>query len=152
MLHKIQRKQLVRSDIDKVWKFFSDPANLDLITPDFMNFRILGEKDQLSEMYPGQIIEYYVTPFAGMRMHWVTEITHVVDRKYFVDQQRKGPYSLWHHEHFFKEVGGGVEMTDIVHYQVPFGIFGKIINALVIEKRLNTVFNYRFSKIEEIFS
>ena len=102
-------------------------------------------------MYAGQIIEYKVSPFPGIPLYWMTEITHVEDKKYFVDEQRYGPYSLWHHQHHFKEINGGVEMTDIVHYKIPFWILGDIANSLFVNKQLKTIFDYRFKKVEELF-
>jgi ligand-binding SRPBCC domain-containing protein len=151
MLHTFTTKQLINSDIQSVWDFISSPGNLAKITPEFMGFDIIGNKSDLGKMYPGQIIEYYVSPFAGIKMHWVTEITHVKDKEYFVDEQRSGPYSMWHHQHFLREVEGGVEMTDIVHYKAPLGFLGKIANALFIRKQLKKIFDYRYRKIEEIF-
>ena len=102
MLNIIQTKQFIKSDIDTVWEFISSPKNLSKITPDYMGFNILSDLSD-GKMYPGQIIEYYVTPVAGIKMHWVTEITHVKDKEYFVDEQRFGPYAMWHHKHFIKE-------------------------------------------------
>ena len=116
-----------------------------------MGFHILSDLSN-NKMYPGQIIAYKISPIAGIKMHWVTEITHVMDKNYFVDEQRFGPYTFWHHKHFLKEVPGGVEMIDIVHYKAPFGILGKIANALFISKQLKKIFDYRFKKMEEIFN
>lgn len=134
-----------------VWEFMSSPANLAKITPAYMGFQILNDL-ATNEMYPGQIIEYYVTPLGGIKMHWVTEITHVKDKDYFIDEQRFGPYSFWHHKHFLKEAPGGVEMTDILHYKVPFGFLGKIVNALFIKKKIDEIFKYRYNKLEELFN
>jgi ligand-binding SRPBCC domain-containing protein len=152
MLQVIKTKQLIKSDIDTVWNFISSPSNLAIITPESMRFDIIGDKDDTLKMYEGQIIEYFVSPFSGIRMHWVTEITHVKDKEYFVDEQRFGPYSFWHHKHFLKEVSGGVEMTDIVHYKAPLGFLGRIANALFIKNKLKTIFDYRYNKLEEIFN
>ena len=138
--------------MNTVWRFMSSPENLALITPPYMGFKILSDKDDVQEMYPGQIIEYYVTPLLGLKMHWVTEITHVVHNTYFVDEQRFGPYAFWHHTHFLKEVPGGVHMTDILHYKVPFGVLGKIVNALFIKHKIKEIFDYRFNKLEELFN
>ncbi len=151
MLNIIQAKQFIKSDIETVWEFISSPKNLSKITPDYMGFNILSDLSE-GKMYPGQIIEYYVTPVAGIKMHWVTEITHVKDKEYFVDEQRFGPYALWHHKHFIKEVPGGVEMIDVVHYKAPFGFLGKIAVALFIKKKLKTIFDYRYNKMEELFN
>jgi len=152
MLHVIKTRQLIKSDIDTVWDFISSPANLAVITPNSMGFEIIGEKKEGEKMYEGQIIEYFVSPFAGIRMHWVTEITHLKDKEYFVDEQRFGPYSFWHHKHFLKAVDGGVEMTDIVHYKAPFGFLGRIANSIFIKKKLKTIFDYRYNKLEELFN
>ncbi len=151
MLHCLEAKQFIKSDLQTVWDFMSSPKNLSLITPAYMGFHILSDLSN-TKMYPGQIIEYKVSPVAGLKMHWVTEITHVQDKQYFVDEQRFGPYAFWHHKHFLKEVPGGVEMTDIVHYKAPFGFMGRIANALFIKKQLQNIFDYRFNKVEEIFN
>lgn len=129
----------------------SSPANLSAITPDYMGFEMLNDLHG-DNMYPGQIIEYYVRPVLGIRLHWVTEITHVKDHEFFVDEQRFGPYAFWHHKHFLKEVKGGVEMSDLVHYKAPFGILGKMANTLFIKQQLKNVFDYRYKKIEELFN
>ena len=102
-------------------------------------------------MYPGQVIEYKVHPILGIPLYWMTEITHVVQHKYFVDEQRFGPYELWHHQHHFKEVPGGVEMTDHVHYKLPFWFLGDIANVLFVKKQLKGIFDYRFKKVVEMF-
>ncbi|MDO9000375.1 SRPBCC family protein [Sediminibacterium sp.] len=151
MLHTIQTKQFIKSDINTLWEFISSPKNLSKITPKYMGFNILSDLGD-GKMFPGQIIEYFVTPIAGIKMNWVTEITHVKDKEYFVDEQRFGPYSMWHHKHFLKEVSGGVEMIDVVHYKVPFGVFGKLANSLFIKKQLSTIFDFRYKKMEELFN
>ncbi len=151
MLHILHTKQLIKSDLTSVWAFISSPKNLAKITPEYMGFDIIG--DLVNEkMFAGQIIEYHIKPIAGIKMHWVTEITQVKYLEYFVDNQKHGPYSIWHHKHFLKEVPGGVEMTDIVHYKLPFGILGKIINAIFIKKKIKQIFDFRYKKIEELFN
>ena len=152
MLHEIRTKQFIKSDLNTVWDFISSPSNLSVITPDFMGFEITGNTTDNEKMYPGQIIQYRVSPVAGIKMHWVTEITHVSDKEFFVDEQRMGPYAFWHHKHFIKAVEDGVEMTDIVHYKAPFGFIGDIANILIIKGKLKTIFDYRYKKIEEIFN
>lgn len=117
-----------------------------------MQFEVINNENNLDKIYAGQIIEYYVTPFAGIRTHWVTEITHVSENEYFADDQRIGPYKFWHHEHFLKKVEEGIEMTDIVHYKAPFGFMGEIANSLYIRKKLKSIFDYRFGKFEEMFN
>jgi ligand-binding SRPBCC domain-containing protein len=149
-LYRITFKQNIPADIDKVWDFISSPRNLKLITPPYMGFHIMSDLDS-DKMYSGQIIAYKVSPVAGIKMNWVTEITHVKEKEYFVDEQRFGPYSLWHHKHFIKAIPGGVEMTDIVDYKIPFGFLGDIANALMVKKQLKEIFDYRFKKVEEIF-
>lgn len=116
-----------------------------------MGFKILSNEEDIEHMYPGQLIEYYVSPLIGIKMHWVTEITHVKEMNYFVDEQRFGPYSFWHHQHFLKEVSNGVEMTDILHYQLPFGFIGKIVDQLFVKNKVSHIFNYRYAKLEELF-
>ncbi len=152
MLHTLKTTQFLKSDLPTVWQFMSSPHNLARITPKYMGFDIISDPNDTKTMYAGQIIEYYVSPVLGLKMHWVTEITHVVENQYFVDEQRFGPYQLWHHKHFLKEVAGGVEMTDILHYKAPFGIIGKIANALFIKNKINEIFQYRFQKLESIFN
>ncbi|MGB3947650.1 MAG: SRPBCC family protein [Bacteroidia bacterium] len=152
MIYTIKTKQFLRANIDTVWKFMSSPKNLAKITPSYMGFHILTDEEDIKTAYQGQIIEYKVSPVLGIKMHWVTEITHLVDKKYFVDEQRFGPYSFWHHQHFIKEVEGGVEMIDIVHYKLPFGILGRIANALFVKKQLAEIFNYRYEKLEALYN
>lgn len=117
-----------------------------------MEIEIINTEEEPEKIYPGQIIEYYVTPFARFRTHWVTEITHVVELEYFSDEQRFGPYRFWHHKHFLKLVDGGVEMTDIIHYKAPFGFLGEIVTSLFIRKKLKSIFDYRYKKFEEMFN
>jgi ligand-binding SRPBCC domain-containing protein len=142
--------QNLQIDLDTAWNFFSNPANLQAITPSNMGFQILSNHHG-HKMYAGQIIEYKVKPVLGIPIYWMTEITHVEDRSYFVDEQRFGPYQLWHHQHHFKEISGGVEMTDIVHYRNPLGFLGNIANSLFVKKQLQQIFEYRFQKVEELF-
>lgn len=148
--YNLKTTQFIPVTLDVAWAFFSNPANLQSITPARMNFRIIS-RHHGDAMYPGQIIEYKVSPLGGISMYWMTEITHVRDRAYFVDEQRFGPYSLWHHQHHFKEVPGGVEMTDIVHYKIPLGFIGDWANRLFIRKQLEDIFAYRVKRVEEIF-
>ena len=152
MLHKIESTQFIKSDLDTIWNFMSSPNNLAVITPAYMNFTIINELKPLDKMYAGQIIEYQVSPVLGIKLNWVTEITHVDKNYYFVDEQRYGPYSFWHHKHFIKQVEGGIEMTDIVHYKLPFGFLGRIVNYLFVKKQLTVIFDYRYKKIEELFN
>lgn len=149
-VHSIKTVQKIPVSLNEAWQFFSSPANLQAITPKDMGFEIISLHHG-DIMYAGQIIEYKVRPLLGIPLYWMTEITHVEDKKYFVDEQRFGPYSLWHHQHHFKEIDGGVEMTDIVHYKLPLWFVGDIAHALFVRKKLNNIFTYRFNKIEELF-
>jgi len=136
--------------IETAWEFFSNPANLKEITPSNLGFKIVS-KYHGSVMYPWQIIEYTVCPLLGIPMYWMTEITHVSPQQYFVDEQRFGPYSLWHHQHHFKPIEGGVQMTDIVHYKVPLSFLGDIANVILVKGQLDKIFNHRIKAVEDRF-
>jgi len=142
--------QKIPSSLDKAWDFISSPLNLKKITPDHMGFDIITP-ELPEKMYPGMIIAYKVSPILGIKMTWVTEITHVREKEFFVDEQRVGPYNIWHHEHHIKSIDGGVLMTDIVSYKPPFGIFGTIANGLFIQKQLRAIFDYREKAVIDIF-
>lgn len=148
--HTIQTVQKIPVSLEEAWNFFSNPANLSAITPGDMGFTVIS-KYQGPVMYPGQVIEYTVKPLAGVSVYWMTEITHVEDKKYFVDEQRFGPYRLWHHQHHFRAIPGGVEMTDIVHYRNPMWFLGRLANALFVRKKLLSIFTYRIQKVQELF-
>ncbi len=148
--HSIKTVQKIPIPLEKAWDFFSNPANLQAITPDNMGFKVIS-KHHGDTMYAGQIIEYTVKPVLGIPLYWMTEITQVKDSSYFIDEQRFGPYSLWHHQHHFKAIEGGVEMTDIIHYKNPLGILGKLANTLFVHSQLKGIFNYRLKKVEEMF-
>lgn len=135
--------------LTEAWDFLSDPKNLKTITPDYMGFIIESGADR--PMFPGQIIQYIVTPVMGIKTKWVTEITHVEDKKYFVDEQRFGPYDLWHHKHFIREIPGGVEMEDIIDYKVPMGWLGQLVHPIIVKPKLNEIFEYRRKKLIELF-
>ncbi len=136
------KKQFVPATIDEVWDFISSPANLKEITPDYMGFDITS-KDLPEKMYAGMIISYNVRPLLGIPVTWVTEITHVEEKRYFVDEQRVGPYSMWHHQHLIEPHENGVMMTDIVSYKPPLGFLGSIANVLFIRRQLEGIFAYR---------
>jgi ligand-binding SRPBCC domain-containing protein len=148
-LYQLRRIQKLPISLEEAWAFFSSPANLKKITPPFMGFDIISGAGQT--MFQGQIIQYTVKPVLGIPVSWVTEISHVVENKYFVDNQLFGPYALWHHKHFFKEIPGGIEMEDIVDYKLPFGIFGRIAHQLLVKQKLNEIFNYREKILKERF-
>lgn len=149
-LYSFQTLQRIPAPVDKVWTFMSSPANLKIITPPSMGFEVTTDTPS-DVMYAGLIIAYKVSPLLGIKMNWVTEITHVKEGEYFVDEQRFGPYALWHHKHFIKPIERGVEMTDIVHYKIPYGILGDVANTLMVRHKLKEIFDYRFKKVEEIF-
>ena len=142
-------KQNIPISLDEAWAFLSNPRNLKEITPPYMGFNILSGADR--EMYPGQIIQYIVTPILGIKAKWVTEITHVEDKNYFVDEQRFGPYAFWHHKHFIREIPGGVEMEDIIDYKVPMGILGQLVHPFLVKPKLDEIFEYRRKKLIELF-
>ena len=142
-------KQNLPITLEKAWEFLSDPKNLKVITPDYMGFNILSGADR--PMFPGQIIQYIVTPIAGIKTKWVTEITHVKHLEYFVDEQRFGPYALWHHKHFIREIDGGVEMEDIIDYKLPLGFLGELVQPFLVAPKLEEIFDYRRKKLAELF-
>ena len=149
-VYSFKTVQKIPVSLEEAWNYFSDPKNLSTITPDNMGFKTIS-KFQGDKMYAGQVIEYKVSPLLGIPLYWMTEIIHVEEKKYFVDEQRYGPYSMWHHQHHFKAIDGGVEMTDIVHYKLPLWFLGDIANTLLVKKKLKNIFEYRFKKIEELF-
>lgn len=150
-IYKIETTQLVKTDKETLWNFISSPRNLQEITPKEMGFQITTE-NLASEMYAGQIITYKVSPMFGIKLNWCTEITHVDKGNYFVDEQRFGPYAMWHHEHHIKETPEGILMTDIIHYKLPLGFLGDIAKVLFVKKKLEGIFDYRFKVMEEKFN
>ena len=148
-LYQLHSKQALPISKKKAWDFLSSPSNLKVITPDYMGFHILTGADR--PMFPGQIIQYTVSPFPGYTTKWVTEITHVIDGEYFVDEQRFGPYALWHHKHFLRTIASGVEMEDVIDYKLPFGILGQWTHPLLVKKQLIKIFKYREEKLIELF-
>ena len=142
-------KQNLPISIQEAWEFLSNPKNLKLITPDYMGFIIESGADK--PMFSGQIIQYIVTPVLGIKTKWVTEITHVDEGHFFVDEQRFGPYSFWHHKHFLKEIPGGVEMEDIIDYKIPMGIIGQLMHPIIVKPKLDEIFEYRRKKLITLF-
>ncbi|WP_159799056.1 SRPBCC family protein [Flavobacterium sp. MK4S-17] len=149
MLYSLHTKQKLPISLEQAWDFISNPKNLAVITPDSMGFKTLSGDER--KMYPGQIIHYTVTPILGIKLQWVTEITHVVDKAFFVDEQRYGPYKFWHHKHFLKEIPGGTEMEDIVHYKLPYGFLGRFMHPLLVRPKLEEIFEYRHKKLVALF-
>ncbi len=149
-VYSFKAVQKIPGDLPAVWDFFSNPSNLKTITPEYLRFNILSKTDE-SRMYAGQVIEYTVRPLLGIPLYWMTEITQVEENRFFIDEQRFGPYSFWHHQHHFKVINGGVEMTDIVHYKNPFWFLGDIANGLFVRKQLGSIFEFRYKKTTEAF-
>lgn len=145
-IYILKRVQVLPTTLDAAWDFFSSPDNLNEITPPYMRFKTRSNS-RAGQVFAGQIITYTVRPLLGIPIFWMTEITHVKDREYFIDEQRFGPYAFWHHTHFFKEANGGVEMTDVIHYKLPFGIAGRLGKKLV-QRKLETLFDYRYKVLE----
>lgn len=144
------QKQTVPLTLEAAWDFFSDPRNLKKITPDYLGFEILNT-DLPEKVYAGMLITYRVRPLLNIPMTWVTEITQVEPQKFFIDNQKAGPYAFWHHQHFFKAVENGVELTDIVNYKVPLGIVGKLMEKMVVNKKVHAIFRHRRAVLEREF-
>ncbi len=149
-IYKKETVQHINASIEDCWAFFSSPRNLQKITPKTMGFTITDFDNK--SMYAGQIIQYKVSPLLGLKFAWMTEITFVKENSYFIDEQRFGPYALWHHKHFFEATEKGTNMTDVVHYALPLGFIGRMLHALVVKNKLKEIFEYRVLKIDEIFN
>ena len=149
-MYELQRTQRIPASAEQVWNFIASAQNLKEITPGHMGFEITS-RGLPDKMYAGMFVCYNVRPLLGIKIKWVTEITQLKELDYFVDEQRKGPYRVWHHQHLLRAIGGGIEMTDIVHYQPPLGILGSILNSLFLQKTLKAIFDYRFARIEQRF-
>jgi len=149
--YRLEFEQKLPVDLDTAWDFFSSPLNLAEITPKDMTFDVTSPNMEKTKMYPGMIITYKVSPLLGIKLDWMTEITHVVDRKYFVDEQRFGPFAFWHHQHHFSQIENGILMQDILHYAIGYGPIGKIANAVTVHKKIHSIFDFRFKKVEELF-
>jgi ligand-binding SRPBCC domain-containing protein len=145
----LRQVQKLPISTEEAWNFFSNPQNLVKITPATLDFKILTDITT-NEIYAGQVITYRVKLMFGIAVKWISEITVIQKHELFDDEQRKGPYKMWHHEHHFKAIDGGTEMTDIITYQLPFGILGSIALPIV-KSQLQNIFTYRRSKIEELF-
>ena len=148
-MYQLKRKQIIKADLATCWAFFSSPYNLKKITPTYMGFEVLTDIPE--KMYEGLMIEYRVKPLLGIPTKWVTRISKVDENKFFIDEQWSGPYKAWHHEHHFRQIDGGTEMIDIITYQMPFGIFGKIVHPFIVKKKLESIFNYRKEVVKDIF-
>lgn len=148
-LRRLEARQTLPIDAAQAWDFFSRPENLARITPPNLGFEVTSALPE--RMYAGLMVTYRVSPFGGLKVPWVTEITHVREPEFFVDEQRSGPYRLWHHQHRFRPVAGGIEMTDLVHYQLPFGPLSDLFAGWLVEKRVAAIFAYRRQVLDELF-
>jgi ligand-binding SRPBCC domain-containing protein len=147
----LKTEQNLPISLNEAWDFFSSPLNLEKITPPDMDFLVTSDNNEDDKIYPGMIITYKISPILGIKINWMTEITHVKEGEYFVDEQRFGPYTLWHHQHHFKEIKGGVLMTDILNYAIPYGIVGRIAHNILVEKQIKRIFDYREKAITGLF-
>lgn len=149
-MYQYTSRQELAISMEQAWTFLSDPKNLKRITPDYMGFDIISGAER--KMFPGQIIQYRLTPILGIPFRWVTEITHVQEGKFFVDEQRFGPYTFWHHKHFIKKTENGVVMEDIVDYKLPLGPLGWLAHVLFVRAKVKQIFDYREKALNEIFN
>ncbi|MCG6188010.1 SRPBCC family protein [Maribellus maritimus] len=149
-MYTLLAEQILNVSIQEAWEFFSSPKNLSKITPPQMGFYITSE--ELKQMFAGQIITYQIRVFPFLKTNWVTEITQVKEQSYFVDEQRFGPYKMWHHEHHFSETEEGVKMIDRVTYKIPFGFIGKIAHCIFIKRKLEDIFSYRAKVLDRKFT
>jgi ligand-binding SRPBCC domain-containing protein len=148
-LYTFRKKQQFPASRQEVWNFIANPKNLATITPPSMGFVTISGDER--PMFAGQIIHYTIKPLLSIKVEWVTEITHLSDNSFFVDEQRYGPYKFWHHKHFLKEIPGGVEMEDIIHYKLPMGILGKAMHPFLVKPKLEEIFEFRQKKLKELF-
>lgn len=149
--YQLTFNQKIPLSLSETWNFFASPANLAKITPAEMSFEVTSNPLHMRDMYPGMIITYKVSPVFGVKLDWMTEITQMETEKYFIDEQRSGPYKFWHHQHHFKEIEGGTEMDDILTYGLPLGLFGRMANGLFVADKLQQIFEYRKQKVTELF-
>lgn len=148
-IYTLERTEFLPVSLETAWNFFSNPNNLPRITPPELNLSITSETEE--KIYPGMIITYTVTPLPFIKTGWTTEITQVDPPRYFVDEQRFGPYKFWHHKHFFTEVGEQTQVQNLVHYSLPFGPIGRLANLLSVSKKLDFIFDYRSTRLRKIF-
>lgn len=148
-IHSFKQKQLLHISHDQAWAFFANPQNLTKLTPEWMQLTLLSEAPQM--MYEGMIITQQIKPILGIPLTWVTEITRIKERSYFIDEQRIGPYRFWHHEHRLRETPTGIEIIDTLHYALPFGIFGEIAHQIAVKRKIAEVFAFRYEALEKLF-
>jgi ligand-binding SRPBCC domain-containing protein len=145
----MEHTQHLAVSLEEAWDYFSNPVNLSDITPKWLHFRV--DSSLPEKIYPGLILTYQIKPIARIPLTWATEVTHIKENEYFVNEQRFGPYAFWHHQHHFRPLANSVEMTDIIHYGVPFGMVGRMLHPLLVEKKVKDIFEYRKKKIKNIF-
>ena len=148
-MQKLKQEQFLPISLEEAWEFFATPNNLNKLTPAGLVFEITSELPE--KMYEGLMITYRIKPMLNITVNWCTEITHIQERKFFVDEQRKGPYSIWHHEHHFLAVEGGVLMTDILHYDIGKSVFGWLAGKMFVHKKVREIFSYRYQALETYF-
>ena len=149
-LHSLTCIQKIPAPLQQVWDFYASHANLQIITPSYMKFKVISQNAD-EKLHTGQVIEYKLRPVFNISIYWMTLIKRAEAPTYFIDEQRKGPYSIWQHQHYFKAIEGGTETTDIVLYKNPFGIIGELANVLLVKRKLRNLFQFRFDKMEDIF-
>lgn len=148
-IYTLKTEQVLPITMEEAWSFFSDPNNLQQITPDDLNFKLTPNSPE--PMFPGQIISYRIKIFPFYSSNWVTEITHVVDKVYFIDEQRFGPYKMWHHRHFFVDLKDQVLMFDEVNFKLPFGLLGRIFFPIIVKPKLKHIFAFRKERLQLFF-
>jgi ligand-binding SRPBCC domain-containing protein len=148
-LFQINRRQRLPLSIEEAWTFFSNPRNLQKITPPSLRFEVLSDLPE--SIYPGLLITYRIRPFLGIPLKWITEITHVIEPHLFIDEQRFGPYRFWQHQHHFRQITGGVEVRDLVQYSLYGGPFASVIDMVTVRKQLTSIFDYRREYLEKTF-
>lgn len=150
---QIKRKewhQFIPEPVENIWDFFSRPENLKIMTPTQVGITMLSDLSG-QKMYQGMLIPYYISPLMGIRMKWLTEITHISPMEYFIDVQREGPYAFWHHQHHFTPQDGGTLMHDVLHYKVPYGLIGTIADQFLVSKMVDEIFEFRRQVIADHF-
>ncbi len=151
MRYQLYKEQQLKCDIETAWDFFSSPHNLSKITPSDMGFTVTSDLGN-EPIYEGMEIDYIVSPLLKIPMKWKTKITEVEFQKNFTDLQAKGPYKYWSHFHELEANDKGVLVKDTVNYEMPFGILGIIAHKLIVKKKLESIFNYRYQILENKFN
>lgn len=149
-IYTLKAESSINLPIEKAWDYFSNPSNLAKITPKSMGFKTTSE--EANNMFAGQIISYMVKPMFNIKTNWVTEITHVNEPHFFVDEQRFGPYAMWHHEHHFIKNGNLTKMIDKISFKIPFGILGHLAFPFIVKPQLKKIFSYRENKLKQLFN